>query len=276
MDIAIIGANGFVGSVLAARAQYAGWKVSGYYNINSGNIPLGCNKVPVRAIHDDVADYDVIFICIGNYKITREQHEEHTELASAILNKWRTSRIVFVSSVAVYGKADRCIDHLTRTAPINFYGESRLKMESLVSMHASYAIARFTYLYGIGMDCESLIPRLVHDAIENKEIRLAGDGSRKQDYLHIDDAVRLLLRLAQMDGNENLIGATGISVTNRQVASIIADAVGDVRITLLNNGDNGVSFSYDPSETSRITGWYPECPVFTELPKYVAHAMAGL
>ena len=113
----------------------------------------------------------------------------------------------------------------------NTYGMSKLVGEFIAKFHPHSSITRFSSLYGIGMNETTFLPKIIHSALHKKKITLWGDGSRKQDYLHVADAAELCI-LTGLTGKKGKVylGANGQSYSNLEVAHIVQKCVPGCRI----------------------------------------------
>lgn len=275
MNIGVIGANGFLGSNIAARFVTDGHNVFSFYNRGYENIPSGSKRVSIADINSVDVNFDILFIAIGSHASTHLQFIEQLGLVKKLLEELRYNRVVYISSVAVYGEQDEMINVATCYRNMSLYGLSKLATEFVVSAAPSYAIIRPTYIYGNGMNNNSLIPKWVSSAKENSQIVVFGNGQRMQDYLHIKDAVDLCSKAALSSENLTVIGATGRSISNRQLALLIQSYCDKVEI-VTQPAVNAASFWFDVSHTKAQLGWSPKVEFEDGLKQYVAHAPVHL
>ena len=253
---AVIGANGFLGSSVVNCLLEIGVDVYAVHNGRTDNVDGRAKECSVDDFLKSGVEPDVIFHAAGNYACTHEQLLEINDVLRKISKEKAPSKIVYVSSSNVYGAhGESSISEGSAFNNPGLYALSKIAGEFTVAAHDRYAILRLTYLYGKGITNSSFLPRIVKNAVENKEIVLFGEGERKQDYLHIDDAVKFCIA-ANLKGNAVLLGATGISVSNREVAEIICSLTGAV--VTYTGVETGDSFLFNPSATFDLLGWKPE------------------
>ena len=185
-----------------------------------------------------------------------------------ILEQLAPERIVFASSSAVYGSVhDRAVRPLPEeTAAIGAYGASKLMGEVICTEWAeqqgSNAIAlRFGNIVGPG--CRGLIPYLVAHALRHPDgdvvVQLRGQGQLVRDYVDVDTAVDCILAAGEvpLQAGKSLIFnvGSGRGMTNRQVATMVAEVLQAQGYSLVMNFDNPVpageseSVVLDVSET---------------------------
>jgi UDP-glucose 4-epimerase len=175
-----------------------------------------------------------------------------------VAEKFQRCRLVYVSSVSVYGNP-LCYP-VSEEHPYNnpsAYGLSKLAGEIAVSAHPNHTIQRLSSLYGGGMKAPSFLPLILRQAQERGEITLFGDGSRQQDFLHVQDAARMLVMVggSQVSGTFNLVNGT--AVTNLEAATVVAETVGNVRIRF-SGEDHTPSGVYTPHRWQSAFGVLPE------------------
>lgn len=258
MKILVIGASGFLGSSIAKAALAQGWKVWGIYNKNEDLVPNGCKRINIDELNQLEDNFDLIYIAIGNFVFSHEDLiYTNIDLSRQICDKFKSAKIIFISSINVYGAHN---DTITLNSSFNTtspYGLSKLAGESIISKHGKFVILRFTNLYGVGMNEKSFISTIIKDAIKKKVITLTNTGERKHDYLYVEDAVQLCIKAGMRSKNEIYLGATGKSVSNLKVAKLIQKLIPDCKI-IFSEGDFSPSFSFDVQKTKNSLSWTPK------------------
>jgi nucleoside-diphosphate-sugar epimerase len=183
--------------------------------------------------------------------------DANVRLVADLAKRFSGSRFVYCSSVSVYGQTGQ--ERLAEDAPFvrpGPYGLSKLAGETIVQSVPNHCILRFSSLYGAGMTARTFVPAIVAGALQDRRIRLFGDGSRQQNYLHVDDAARFLAKAGAVDitGIFNAVAAR--SWSNREVADIVAEIVGGVEIDYAGE-DPTPSSHYDDTRWRRAVDWLP-------------------
>jgi UDP-glucose 4-epimerase len=138
------------------------------------------------------------------------------------------SRVVLPSSASVYGDATQIPIPVTApTRPVSPYGVHKQIAEELCLSYGNHfgisvAIVRLFSVYGIG-----LRKQLLWDActkLSRGSASFGGTGQETRDWLHVEDAARLLLASGQAKSERCFIinGGTGIGVSTRQIVETIA------------------------------------------------------
>jgi UDP-glucose 4-epimerase len=245
----VTGAYGFIGRHVARRLAETGYRVVG---VGHGAWALGeWRRWGLEAWHgvdvtlDTLATYggepDVIVHCAGSgsvaYSIShpRQDFERSVLTTLAVLEYQRlyvpAARLVVPSSAGVYGLATTLPIRVDAPLnPVSPYGTNKVIVEDLARSYARHfslnvAAVRLFSIYGIG-----LRKQLLWDAslkFSRGEIDFAGTGDETRDWLHVEDAARLIGAAAQAAGRHFPVfnGGTGIATSNRTVLEILARAL---------------------------------------------------
>jgi nucleoside-diphosphate-sugar epimerase len=194
-------------------------------------------------------------------------YTNNVKLTADLCRYYPAARIVFSSSVSVYAQ-----DGLPKTETSNQgcnqpYGLSKLWAEQHIQNQSNYAIVRFSSLYGPRMNETTLIPRYCKQAMEDNVIQVWGDGNRKQDYLHVDDACAILQSAMISTANGIFLGTNGESCSNNEIAEIIAGETG-AKIQWVNQ-DNSVSSIFDNTITRSQLNWKPSVEIEDGIKQYL-------
>lgn len=278
MNIAIIGAAGFIGTNLAIelikeeknRITAIDEKISYFSNypqgapdkveiielkINSGTNFDECLK------NQDMVYYlaSTISPTTSNIDISRELTDNIriavNLLESCIKNK--VAKIIFVSSGGtVYGKEVSCpIVETAVTQPINTYGIQKLAIEKLIYLYhhlygLRYSIVRLSNPFGPYQRPESsvgVVSTFICNALNGKEIRIFGDGSVIRDYIYISDAIEAIINIADSDTAKHHIYniGSGKGTNINQIVDIIAKELGlPVQVKYVNSRKVDVPVNY--------------------------------
>jgi UDP-glucose 4-epimerase len=193
------------------------------------------------------------------------------------------TRVVLPSSASVYGNATQI--PITVTAPlhpVSPYGVHKQIAEELgfsYSQHfgISVAIVRLFSVYGIG-----LRKQLLWDActkLSSGPATFGGTGHETRDWLHVEDAARLLLAVGFGQASNCLVinGGTGFGVPTRQVVEKIALAFGGVDRAQF----SGFSRQGDPGhlvadmDGASALKWSPSHDLNEELARYLDWFKSG-
>lgn len=267
MNIGILGANGFVGRSLCLKYLKENNTVFAIYHKNCSLIPKQCVLVNAETAHK--YNFDCFIVSIGGHSSTYDEFLEQYEFLNRIVKECKYKQIIFISSIEVYGKHKDTITLKSCFNNPNNYGLSKIAQEFLIKSLPNYIIIRPTYLYGSGMNENSLLPIWMHKAKRDKEIIVYGDGKRKQDYLHVDDLAELCWLSTISDKNNlTVLAATGVSVSNYEIATEICKNIPDSTIQLFGE-DTAESSQYDITDTQKTYNWKPEVVVVNWISDYI-------
>ncbi len=254
----VVGGSGFLGRTISTNLLSKGYSTWATYHNSPNNIPTGCHPVPFSSIEGLTKGFDVVYIAVGNHALPDKQLLRlNVDLPQLIMNQFPDSRIVYISSVAIYGNTRNIISEDSPTINPTFYGQTKLEGENVTKAHTSYAIVRPTYLYGVSMPTNSFLPAIIKRAVESREVTLFGKGRRLQDYLHINDVAKLCVKAGEHNSNDVFLAATGLSLSNLEVAEKVKVTIPSLEIKF-SGIDSAPSFRFDSSITQSKLNWAPE------------------
>jgi UDP-glucose 4-epimerase len=161
-----------------------------------------------------------------------------TTATTALLLEWlRThspgSKLVAASSAAVYGgTAGAPAQESTSPAPISPYGFHKLIMEQICREYSQVfglqtAVFRMFSVYGEGLRKQLLWDCGMKLMAPVESIELGGTGDELRDWIHVDDAVAMMHRIADIASVDSPIfnGGSGVAVTVREVVLLLASCL---------------------------------------------------
>ena len=106
------------------------------------------------------------------------------------------SKLIYVSSDAVYSLKDQKISDNTRANPDDLYGLMHFTREQIIKKlfnKRKLLILRPTIMYGVGDTHGSYGPnRFINQLKQNKKIKLFGKGDDVRDHLFVQDFVKII------------------------------------------------------------------------------------
>lgn len=141
------------------------------------------------------------------------------------------SRVVCASSAAVYGSGHAgAIPEDVAIVPVSPYGHHKAIMESIAGSYRgnfglNVSIVRLFSVYGAGLQKQLIWDLCSGLARGDSTLALGGSGAELRDWLHVSDAARLLVQVAQADSRDGLTinGGTGEGVPVRQIATLVRE-----------------------------------------------------
>lgn len=141
----------------------------------------------------------------------------------------KINKIIFTSSMAVYGNKTEQISETSLVNPISNYGVSKVSGEFYIKLFEQYGIKhtifRLFNVYGPGQDMTNLKQGMASiflaQSITQNEIHITGSLKRYRDFVYIDDVVSALcMALNGQDGEVFNVG-TGKKTTVEELIDII-------------------------------------------------------
>jgi len=271
----VIGANSFLGKAIIRRL-YPAMEVSGVYHQNAENLVPEINNIPVSQLAQLKDEYDVVFI-ISAYIPGKNESDEQAEkllqqvnvdLPAQICAQFGKAKIIYASSVSVYGNFSGRADENTVCKPLSAYGSSKLAGENSVKKHPAYALIRISSMYGEGMRSSTFLPAVTDAALKEKRIRILGQGSRLQNYIAVEDVAEIFVRSALKFTNNTYLAVAENSTSNLQIAECIKSILPETEI-IREGTDASPSFEYNGGSTFRELEYTPRKSIETGISELI-------
>jgi UDP-glucose 4-epimerase len=217
-----------------------------------------------------------------SYARPMEDYQRSVESTLAMLEFVRCSgdaapRVVMASSAAVYGdQGDIDIDENAARSPISPYGFHKMTAETLCDSYSRFfgvaaSIVRLFSVYG-----EGLRKQLLWDALNKfgrDEFRFFGTGHELRDWIHVDDAARLLVAAATAEQPRFAVYNGGHEKsTTREVLTAMAKLAGTAsEVTFSGETHTGNPHRLTAScfRARQLLGWTPQVALAQGLLRYV-------
>jgi UDP-glucose 4-epimerase len=273
----VTGHCGFIGRHVATRLAADGWTVVG-----AGRPDV---EIPSPEFDRLVAARrpQLVVHCAGPASVPASVADPEADrqgsvgVLESLLNRIEGSRLVLVSSAAVYGDPDALpIAEDAPLKPISPYGRHRVECERLArESGTAVAIARVFSAYGEGLRRQVLWD-ICREALDGGGVELAGTGHESRDFVHVTDVAAAVSRIAArsaFDG-EAVNVAGGRETTIAELAGMLVRALGvdaDVRFTGEARPGDPVRWRADLRRV-RALGFEPEWTVEAGVAAYAAWA----
>ena len=238
---------------------------------NIGNSELVRHLVRTHAITHFVnfAAESHVDRSILNPEIFVETNIQGTLALLNVAKEMGIEKYLQVSTDEVYGSlgATGYFTEETPLAPNSPYSASKTGADLLVrSYYETYGmdvnITRCSNNYGPYHFPEKLIPLMITNAMDGKELPIYGDGENIRDWLHVKDhcqAINLVLRNGRKGEVYNIGGHN--ERTNNQIVDIIIGKLGVSR-DLIKYVDDRLGhdkrYAIDPTKLESELGWKPQ------------------
>ena len=216
LEILVTGGAGFVGSNIVKSLLKMGAYVTVLDNLFSGFehlLPINKN---LKFINGDVCNKKIVDDLVSKHKFiihaaakniivsTKNPIEDYETNIGGTLNmlaackKYDVERFVYTGSASVYGNPSIIpIPENSAIYTLSPYAVSKLAGENYcIAFYESYnvptSIIRYSNVYGINQDPQNpycgVISKFFNCAINNKPIKIHGDGEQTRDFTYVKDA----------------------------------------------------------------------------------------
>lgn len=162
------------------------------------------------------ADYDA-------HNFEQVNHWGTSELAMAIETTESVQRVIYLSSLSVYGSHEEPITLSSETNPHSFYGISKLRGEEQLRRlkdKKEITIIRSGNVYGFNpaLRLDAVINRFLFEANFTGRISIQGSGEQHRAFIHV---LKLAEILAQLAGQKVQPGIYNLAEYNMSINDIV-------------------------------------------------------
>ncbi len=225
MKVAVLGAQGFIGSNICSTLEIAGHAVTAFTNVSVDN-----TRGMIKA-----GDFDWVLNFAGKTSILESfsnsvgVYKQNIEIALAAMQIASAAGAVLLNTSSyVYGRLAHPALETDQLISANPYMGSKIAIERILTdlsyqLNVGLVTIRPSNIYGYGQRKGMLISSLLQSVQDHHEVVL-NDAEPKRDYLYISDFCRLIVCIVE-SGNR-LIGETfnvgsGVTHTNYEVAELV-------------------------------------------------------
>lgn len=261
MRCTVLGGRGFIGSHLVHHLETLGFQVQ-----VPSREKLGLLSEPLGHL----------FYCIGVTADFRSRAfdtvDAHVSTLATVLQRADFKSLTYLSSTRVYARAQTASEDgvlgVLPQDPSDLYNLSKLMGEALClgSGRLGVKVARLSNVLGIGMGTNNFVGGLLQEARSGR-IRLRSHVDSAKDYILVDDAVRMLARIA-CEGRELTYNvASGAQVAHGEWLSLLQRETG----CTLDTDPHAPIQSFPPIDIQHLTEEFGIVPSFDvkTLPKLI-------
>ena len=244
MQIFNTGGAGFIGIHLCKKLLEQNHDVTIFDNFENSSKThfISMFKDSVTVISGDIANYSLLHTSMKNHDIvihlaakinipdsiinpesTFDTNVKGTQNVLDALLSNHISKIVSLSSAAVYLDTISKIAEFSKTIPSSPYGASKLEMEKkinhfTVQYKIQSIILRLFNVYGSEQSIEyaGVITQFREKINQNLPLIIYGDGSAMRDFIHVNDVViAIILAMNSSESNTyNIASGTSTSIVD--------------------------------------------------------------
>lgn len=270
----VVGGRGFIGSHLVTALQRA-----------------DCARTSHASSSTTVK---TVFFVAG--RVTPSSASQHLEQVAAELDAFRR----LLATVACEAKPPRLVLASSggtiyspsgqppyreddQVGPNNAYGAMKLEMERILLAHPGVepVAVRLANIYGPGQRPRrglGVIAHWIHAVAQAQPLVLHGHPDSTRDYLYIDDAVNLLLRIHNAPSTPRIINAGSGSPTSLdRLARLVLQTAGRPNLPITYSASRPVDRMHvwlDIKRARTALGWVPRTSLHDGLTRTWAHAAA--
>jgi len=258
MKCLVTGGAGFIGSNLVDHLLENGHQVivvdnesanshdEYYWNSSADNYKFDIGMNNLDKLVDVCEGVDCIFHLASDVSISyciekpANSFMNNVGATSAVLEAARLSKVkkvIFSSTAAIYGLADKICLETDKPDPLNSYSVSKLSGEHLMKMYndlynVKTVILRYFNVYGPRQPKSGQYAPVIgifsRQKKEGKTLTVVGDGRQTRDFIHVSDIAAANLTVAEKDvdlyGQIYNVG-TGKASSIKVIAQMISDKI---------------------------------------------------
>lgn len=224
--ILVTGCAGMIGTNLINDMLYCGFNVMGVDNLSGGyyeNLPIQHKKFTFREMSVEDDSFEVAFkefqpdyvFALHAYAaenlspfIRRFNYRNNVESMANLINcciKYKVKRIVFTSSIAVYGKQKPPFHELNTPQPADPYAigkyATELDLKVAGEQHGlDYCILRPYNVYGeyqnIKDKYRNVLGIWINQVLNGEPMIIFGDGEQKRAFTYVGDIIKPIIKAA--------------------------------------------------------------------------------
>jgi UDP-glucose 4-epimerase len=250
MRILLTGASGFVGSHLVPALVEAGNDVVCAARDPAYQPPPGAERVELDLMEPldsgALPESDaIVHLAQANAVFpegARELYRVNTASTLELLDHARRTgvqRFIYASSGSVYGFGKRAFAEDDPLDGRDFYAMTKIAGEALVRVYRDLlttSVLRFVVPYGPGQKAR-MVPGLIGRVRAGAPVTLNDGGRPRMNPLYVDDVVRAVLAVLEIDENCVLNIAGDEPITVKELAELIGRILGEAPVFENGSGD---------------------------------------
>jgi len=185
------------------------------------------------------------------------------------------SKLIYTSSVAVYGDSDEIMSIETKPYPRTYYGTSKLRGEEHVNrlmdkMNAYTLRVGNVYGYGISMRFDTVLNKFMFDAAFKGRIKIFGTGNQYRNFININKIVNILENIINTDLESGIYNALDVNLNVNDLVDNIKILYPDTELLFVNQHLNLRNIKIDSDSKIENICTYNKKNILTELKEFKA------
>ena len=290
--VAVIGANGFLGTTIANRFNSDGWQVLPTSRLVSAQRHQNFSYVD---IYDEASIDDFLFKNKPELVVSTAWETEHGKFWNKETNvkyAMATTRLanrcyelgvlnfIGLGTMSEYGQAPGpCDSKTTPLNPADLYSKTKsdtgIRLKEIAESHGrQFSWLRVFQAFGPKEKEQRFIPTLIRTLGSGKKLEILSPQN-KMDWIHSEDVASALSFCVSRKLFGYIDIGTGFSTSVGDISKNISKIFGfDESLLILKNSENSISKDIYVSESSEIlkSGWKPEKSLadrLRSLPRYI-------
>ena len=180
-------------------------------------------------------------------------------------------KMVFISSIDVYGKPNGIVSEKTPLNPTSPYGISKLVSESILgltceSLRIPCLILRLGGIFGPGQSPKKYGPNsFIDSALKKREVFIYGDGKEIRDLIFVGDLVKIISHFSTNNTKGIINIATGKALSFSNIIELLQDLLPG-KIIIKHGPRTGAKLDLK-FNVSNLKRYLPKDFIFTSLKK---------
>ena len=235
-NILIVGANGYIGSLLHKTLKLHQYKIFGVdsflRNYNSQTIDDDIEKISYQNLSPKFLDQftDCIWLA-GHSSVQMSSQDEQGALRNNLYDLINFSnlfrgRLIYASSGSVYSrdKAEKADENFATLIPNNIYDYTKISFDNYIGASKAKAIAlRFGTVNGYSprMRNELMINSMVNSSIKNGYLEIS-NKNKFRSILFIEDLIAAVLKIIETDVNDGIFNLCSFNASIEEIGETVA------------------------------------------------------
>lgn len=275
----VTGTTGLVGGAIARRLLGEGWEVTSLarstFDVLPGVTSLICDLLAPNLIEETIQaqtnHFDAVFHAaaampangITDSRTLFQVNANATAALAELHRRGHWGAFIYISGITVIGppQTNAAITEETPCAPECPYTASKLAGElACRSVLPNAVILRISSPYGRNMRNRTVLPLFASLAARHAPVHWHGNGTRAQDFIHIDDVANACLRAATIGKFGIFNIASGAAISMRELAEL-ATKLAESPVPPLSSGqadpEEGRSWNISNTKAREQLGFVP-------------------